>query len=147
MIRSFGGTANSRFSKKSDYLLVGLDAKAGKFGDAKEKGLGILSLRQLQGVLLGHISFADLKKQPTLSSDQFAGHNYQVFAFVIYGLRSRRTIPHISLLPKARRGRPSRSQSSHVVRFRRNSGRDSGEKARHEEGTEEATKEATKEGS
>lgn len=48
MIKEFGGKGNTRFSKKTDYLLVGQDAKAGKFGDAKEKGIGILSLRQLQ---------------------------------------------------------------------------------------------------
>lgn len=45
-----------------------------------------VSPRQLQGILLGHISFADLKRQRTLSSDQFAGHNYQVFAFALCGL-------------------------------------------------------------
>jgi len=84
MITGFGGKANTRFSKKTDYLLVGMDAKAGKFGDAKEKGIDILSLRQLQGILLGHHSFADLKRLPTLSSDQFAGHNYQVIAFALY---------------------------------------------------------------
>ncbi|KAL7543506.1 hypothetical protein ACHAWF_007412, partial [Thalassiosira exigua] len=77
MIESFGGRVASRFSKKTDFLLVGKDAVPAKFKDARKRSVQILSLRRLQGLLLGHVSFEGLGRLPPLTGDMFAAGAYQ----------------------------------------------------------------------
>jgi len=77
MIQSFGGKVITRFSKNTNFLLVGRDAIASKFKDANERSVDIISLGRLQGVLLGHVSFRELKNLPALTSDAFLGSTYQ----------------------------------------------------------------------
>ena len=60
-----------------DFLLVGQGALPAKFKDAAKRTVEILNLRRLQELLLGHISFRDLKALPTLSSDAFTGPAYR----------------------------------------------------------------------
>mmetsp|Transcript_27345 Transcript_27345/g.51675 ORF Transcript_27345/g.51675 Transcript_27345/m.51675 type:complete len:644 (+) Transcript_27345:106-2037(+) len=77
MIQSFGGKVITRFSKNTNFLLVGRDAIASKFKDADKRSVDIISLDRLQGLLLGRVSFQELKNLPALTSDAFLGSIYQ----------------------------------------------------------------------
>merc|ERR1719401_830339 len=77
MIESFGGRTVSRFSKKTNFLLVGQGALPTKFKDATKRSVEVLNLCRLQVLLLGQISFQALKALPALTSDAFAGPAYQ----------------------------------------------------------------------
>lgn len=60
-----------------DFLLVGKDPVYSKFKEAVKRSVDIVSLKRLQRLLLGHISFMMLNSLPALTRDAFVGNAYQ----------------------------------------------------------------------
>lgn len=76
MIESFGGKVITRFSKNTNFLLVGRDPPANKIKDANKRSVQVISLRRLQGLLTGNVTFDALAGFPALTNDDFTA-NYQ----------------------------------------------------------------------
>ena len=77
MIESFGGKANTSFSKKSNFLLVGKDSAPKKFKASEERGLVVVTLCRLQLLLMGQTSFEALENMPAVTSADVQGSRYQ----------------------------------------------------------------------
>ena len=78
MITSFGGKANKRLTKNTTYLLAGRDTTARKIKDAVDTYKArVISLRRLEKILRGTMTFDQLREEDVLTSDNFKGNNYQ----------------------------------------------------------------------
>ena len=77
MIESFGGKANTSFSKKSNFLLVGKDSAPKKFKASEGRGLVVVTLCRLQLLLMGQISLEALENMPDVTSADVRGSTYQ----------------------------------------------------------------------
>ena len=67
----------TRFSKNTNFLLVGRDPPANKIKDANKRSVQVISLRRLQGLLTGNVTFDALAGFPALTNDDFTATSYQ----------------------------------------------------------------------
>mmetsp|Transcript_12474 Transcript_12474/g.23758 ORF Transcript_12474/g.23758 Transcript_12474/m.23758 type:complete len:594 (+) Transcript_12474:114-1895(+) len=102
MIQSFGGKVLESFSKNTSkcpivygersllsrspdsnsclataYLLAGKNAASGKIKDAMKRSVEVINLRRLQKLLLGHLTFDEMKELRKLTRNSFVGDAYE----------------------------------------------------------------------
>ena len=77
MIESFGGVVKDRFSKSTTYLLAGKDIEPSKIKDAGKRSVEVINLHRLERLLLGKVTFEQLKQLGKLTKDSFKGDAYQ----------------------------------------------------------------------
>lgn len=76
-LESFEGKVTTRFSKTTNYLVVGRDAVQSKFSDAFTREVTVINLPRLKSLLMGGHTFDSIEDLPDLEIESFTGDAYQ----------------------------------------------------------------------